>query len=333
MTLPPGIGALPNAIQVEPTEGCNLRCAFCGIRGIRPAGEREALSGPYHFMSAATGALLAHRLRTARLQELNWNPRIELAMHGEPTLNPHLTELISLLRAAMPSSPILLTTNGIPLLPTWEQSLIMLYEAGTSTVAVDNYKPYRCEVALLGTRIPGVTVLRYPEDPRGNPHRRPLHQERRLILMQDISEASSGTHHHISNHAGAAAPPDPSYRNKRCALPFRELSIRWDGSVALCCNDWRGTYKVSSIQESLHDIWNAPAFNAARRKLYHAQRDFGPCDGCTHLTYRNGLLPDRNGKNTLPLPDADDAALIREALSGGTLTPVVLRRWEKGLEA
>ena len=325
--LPVGVDAPPNAIQLEPVEGCNLRCAFCGIRGIREAGTRDELSGPYKFMTPRTARVMADRLRSA-----GWHPRLEFAMHGEPTLNAFLPEMIQVISSAAPRSPVLLTTNGIPLLDEWTTRIVELFEAGCNTIAVDNYRPFRCERAVLDTRLQDISVYQYPQDGAiGNPHRRPRRGEYRLILVEDISLATSGTHHHLSNHAGCAAPKDPVYKDRQCALPFRELSIRWDGSVALCCNDWRGTYKVGNIHEmSLHGIWDAPAMNAARRKLYHKQRDFGPCDGCTHLTYRNGLLPDKMGKNTLPEPDAQDASTIRAALSSGTLTPVVLRKWEKG---
>lgn len=107
----------PFSLQIEPTEGCNLRCGFCGIRGIREQGQPGALSGPFSFMTVETARAVARSM------------------------------------------------NG-----------------------------------------------------------------------------------------------------KRCAMPFREMAIRWDGSVALCCDDWRGP---------------------------------------------------------------EDLRAIEEALSGPTLSPVVLRRWEK----
>ena len=73
----------PFAIQIELTEGCNLFCKFCGIRGIRNKPHR------YKFMSLEYSKNIAKQIRKA-----NWQSRIEFAMHGEPTMNPRLLEII-----------------------------------------------------------------------------------------------------------------------------------------------------------------------------------------------------------------------------------------------
>lgn len=314
----------PNSVQVEATEGCNLRCGFCGIRGIREAGTRDDLSGPYRFMRPRTAVLIANDIKAA-----GWNPRIEFAMHGEPTMNPKLPELVRIFRQYLPQVPIMVTTNGIPMLDGWRSRVADLFDAGASTVAVDDYKPYRCREALLGTVLPGVQVLRYPEGgPAANPHRRPKAREKRLILVQAIDEADLGNHSHLSNHAGAAAPPDHTVQ-ERCALPFREISVRWDGNVALCCNDWRGQYKIGAVQSvTLKDMWQSEPFQAARRRLYAGRRDVAPCAGCTHRTYRNGLLPDRMGRREMEPPRAGDDEIIAEALAGEPYAVPVLRKWE-----
>lgn len=315
----------PNSVQVEATEGCNLRCGFCGIRGIREAGDRDNLSGPYRFMNPGTAVLIAKDIAHA-----GWNPRVEFAMHGEPTMNPHLPELITVFRHYVPRCPILITTNGIPLLDGWRSRVADLFDAGASTVAVDDYRPHRARAAVLGTDLPGVTVHQYPaEGPAANPHRRPRPGERRLILVQDISQAETGNHSHLSNHAGAAGAPDMSRAGERCALPFREISVRWDGAVALCCNDWRGVYKIGTAQrERLGALWQSETFMAARRRLYAGRRDMAPCLGCNHRTYRNGLLPDRNGREAMPEPRPEDDATIAAALDGEPFTAPVRRSWE-----
>lgn len=314
----------PFAVQVEATEGCNLRCGFCGIRGIREAGDRDNLSGPYRYMQPTTALCIAKDIKAA-----GWNPRIEFAMHGEPTKNPHLPELVQIFRYYLPNVPIMITTNGIPLLADWDKRVQHLFEAGASTIAVDDYKPYRCRNAVLGTMLPGVAVYRYPQDgSAASPHRRPKKREKRLILVQAIDEAELGNHSHLSNHAGAAAPLDPSVQ-ERCALPFRELSIRWDGNIALCCNDWRGEYKIGSVlRSSLRTLWQSEAFNAARRALYQGERGMRPCHGCTHRTYRNGLLPDKYGKQTMDPPHPNDGAIIAECLAGQPYATPVRRKWE-----
>jgi radical SAM protein with 4Fe4S-binding SPASM domain len=315
----------PFCIQMEAVEGCNLRCAFCGIRGIRESGDRANLSGPYKYMRLETAISVARQAA-----ELRWTPRIEFAMHGEPTMHPQLHELVAAFNLYLPNAPIMVTTNGIPLLDDWRHRVAQLFRYGATVVAIDDYKPHHCREAVLNTVIPGVDVYRYPEGGTvANPHRRPKKGEKRLILIKDIDVSEEGNHSHLSNHAGAAAPPNGSRAHERCALPFRELSVRWDGNVALCCNDWRGTFKVGNVErEGLDAIWHHSAMDAARRKLLHNQRDFGVCKGCTHRTYRNGLLPDQKGLESLPEPTAADDAYIQQACSGLPYTTPVLRKWE-----
>jgi hypothetical protein len=47
-----------------------------------------------------------------------------------------------------------------------------------------------------------------------------------------------------------------------------------------------------------------------------------------HPSYRNGLLPDAKGVQSLPMPTLRDAELIAQACGGPTYTTPVLRPWE-----
>lgn len=316
----------PFSVQLEPVEGCNLRCGFCGIRGIRERGTLGQQSGPFEYMGVDTAAAVGRQCA-----EAGWNPRLELAMHGEPTLHPELAELVRVLHHYLPRSPILVLTNGLPWAEagTFEAEVTRLFAAGCSTVAVDDYRPHRARDAWIDTEVRGVVKHRYPEGgPDGNPHRRT--GTKRLVLVHDLADAADGTHSTIGNHAGAGAPPRPEPMDARCARPFREVAVRWDGNVAICCNDWRGTFKVGNVhQVPLPELWQHPALEAARRMLYAGRRDFAPCTGCDHTTTRNGLLPDKKGKATMPEPEPGDAALLAGVTDGPTYTPVVLRRWER----
>lgn len=317
----------PFAVQVEAVEGCNLRCGFCGIRGIREKGATGDLSGPYNLMTLSTARALA-----TDMANLGWSARIEFAMHGEPTMHPQLPDLVRCFRRRLPKASIMVTTNGIPLLggPGLATNLNRLYEAGVNVVALDDYAPHR--VAPLAREVvPGIAeVVEYPADPDGNPHRRRAPGARVLSIVADIAQATDGTHAQLGNHAGAAAPPTDAAHGKRCAKPFRELAVRWDGEVAVCCNDWRGTYRIGNVAtDGLAAVWQHPRFQAARRYLVRGDRAaLEPCSGCDHTSYRVGLLPDQLGHVELPEPDGHDAALAAEAIAGPTATPVVLRRWE-----
>jgi hypothetical protein len=314
----------PFSVRVELTEGCNLRCHFCGIQGIR-----EKAGGHYHFMSEETITSIFTQIR-----DLRWNPRVEFTMHGEPTMHPRYKEMIQIAYEICPKVQLMLTTNGAGIVrdPGPKANIGQLFRSsGLNILALDDYegvkliskiRPHLDEVC----RELDIPWYEYPENPEGNPHRRP--KGAFVTVIQDLSVSTRGTHSYISNQSSSSAPPSNSMAGRRCHRPFREIAFRWDGNVALCCDDWRGKYRCGHIDEGLLNIWHSEAFDAARRKLIRGERDFGPCDGCTSKTLRAGMLPDKFGKDQLPLPDEETAAIIQRSLEKGPLTTPVLRQWE-----
>lgn len=321
----------PNAVQIELIEGCNLRCAVCGLNGIR------GKDNDYKAMKPAT-------LKSAieQMVKLDWNPRIEFAMHGEPSMHPDVPGMISVAREAGPRFQIMMTSNGGGFLrkPGPVENVRAFFEAGGNVLAFDDYEnanlvpkirkalPLTYDKKWLALDSGFVKVFEYPQNPDGNPHQRG--HKRSLVFIQDLITASKGTHSHVNNHAGAGGPPNEKGVGKRCAKPFRELSIRWDGSVAGCCNMWRGQFKAGHVvKDGLDEVWNGEAMTALRTALYHGRRDMMvECKGCDALSTRVGLLPDKLGKDTLPKPNKQTVDAIKRAEAGPPLTKPVLRPWE-----
>jgi hypothetical protein len=315
-------------VQVEFTEGCNLQCSFCGLQGIR-----EKAGGPYKFMTSRVAERAALQLQIHR-----WNSRIEFAMHGEPTMNPWWPELVRVFRRYLPRNQLMMTSNGTGFLKDTRAAIVKAFRSGLNVLALDDYKTVNIVPKVLERAMvddlwqEGITAVRYPQDGlQYSPHRRWPHSARMLIIIEDIADATSGSHADINNHAGFGSTKTTRRINQRCAKPFRELGVRWDGRVAGCCIDWTGSYKIGNLMNTDLDVlWQHPRFQAMRRKLYAGQRDFGPCAGCDHGTYRLGLLPDKLGKQTLPAPNGDDIEIIRDALGGKSYTPLVWRPWMGG---
>ena len=324
----------PYCVQIEFAEGCNLRCTFCGLNGIR------GKENNYKHMTLETAEAVA-----SQMASLKWNSRLEIAMHGEPTMNPDFLELIAIFRKHLPKAYILLESNGGGIVGgSSTETVAAMFNAGLTTLALDEYQQASLVPKIVkkveneqgfGFLETGdllfddkVVYYDYPScGNAGNPHQR--NKVKRLIRIRPIDLADSGTHSTLSNHAGAGGPRNDKAAGKRCAKPFRELSVRWDGNVAICCNDWRGEYPVGNVNDiGLEAIWHSEEMYAARRKLYHGQRDFGACDGCDALSMRPGILPDHLGKEELPEPSEADLVLIAETVKKGPLTPPVLRPWE-----
>ncbi|MGD9210724.1 MAG: radical SAM protein, partial [Desulfobacteraceae bacterium] len=221
----------PNGVQVEMVEGCPLRCDFCGINGIR--GDKRT----YKYMTLETAEHIAQEMAG-----LKWTSRLEFAMHGEPTMHPNYLEILKIFRKHLPKNHMLLLTNGANIRVGASEKLLAIFETGVNCIGIDRYTniPWADEIKAQLVKA-SAFFYNYPEDGNdANPHRRVKGQ--RIVFLSPIDTTTSGTHSQmiLGNHCGAAAPKDDSKKDKRCARPFRELSFRWDGNVAICCNDFRG---------------------------------------------------------------------------------------------
>lgn len=323
----------PFTVKVELSEGCNLACVFCGINGIR-----ERPGKIYNFMTIDTATAIAMQLAALQKQE-RWNMRIEYTMHGEPSMNPQHPTIIGIFRRYLPKTQLMLTSNGGGMLRNTAAHINDLFlNRGLNILALDDYE----DVLIVGkirdrTLLdlhPSIRWYEYPADKEGNPHRRHPVSSRMVTVIRDLqvnSKAKAGTHSNIVNHCGAGGPRDLSTMGRKCAKPFRELAIRWNGEVAACCDDWRGEFKAGNIRDlSIGTIWQGARFMALRKKVLAGERDFGPCLGCTSRSFRTGLLPDNAGRaHLMPALNADDQRALRAATAGPPLATIVLRPWER----
>jgi MoaA/NifB/PqqE/SkfB family radical SAM enzyme len=321
----------PNCIQVELSEGCNLGCFFCGLQSIRDNGADgvKQISGKasaFKFMEIDNARRVAERIA-----EAGWNSRIEFAMHGEPTMNPDFIGIVGMFRTILPNQSLMMTSNGGGLLKGGNISnkINELMEAGLNVLLLDNYEGVRIVDKVRANYNGPHPVYDYPTDHRANPHKRRRPDQHDVVVVADIVSASDGNHATLNNHTGGAAPLNDKAEGKRCAKPFREMSVRWNGNVAMCCNDWPGVYKIGNILETpAEELWQGAGFMAARRALLHGRRDLAPCKGCDATSYRTGLLPDRLGKQTLPEPDEETWKVWEDHTAGDPYTPRVKRPWE-----
>jgi MoaA/NifB/PqqE/SkfB family radical SAM enzyme len=294
-------------------------CSFCGLQGIR-----EKAGGPYKFMTTAVAERTAHSIAAAK-----WNARIEFAMHGEPSMNPDFIELIRIFRSYLPKNQLMMTSNGAGFLKNTVGTIQAAFAAGLNILALDDYKRVNLVPKVREKAGDNFKVVDYPKDGLNlSPHRRWPRSTNIVIIIEDIADAGAGSHAQINNHAGFGAPKSDRLNGKRCAKPFREIGVRWDGKVAGCCVDWTGNYKIGSVMKTpIAELWQTDAFNAMRKKLFHGERDFGPCAGCDHDSYRVGLLPDHLGKEELQKVNVKDKEVIAAALGGASFTKLVKREW------
>jgi radical SAM protein with 4Fe4S-binding SPASM domain len=335
----------PFNVTFELTAGCNLRCPFCAVSAIQ-----EHQGKGYSFMAHET---LASAMR--QISDLNWNCRIGFAMRGEPTMHPDYVKMIATVREHRPRAHITMLSNGGGILrkPGPLANVRAMFDAGLNVLGLDDYKGVGIVPKIIASieqdaavknglqsgatydsGLGGWTFYKYPEDLRGNPHQRRPRGSRVLVRIRDIAEQAAdkkiGNHGKLFNYAGLSFPPDDSMNGKRCHHPFRQLAVHWDGNVPLCCNTWNSPYQVGNVvTDGVEACWQSNAMGAAREMLIRGRREFAPCKGCNHRSYRVGLLPDLMGRGKLHRPDEQTARDIRQALSHGERSRVVRVPWQQ----
>lgn len=317
----------PFTMKIELTEGCNLRCGFCGLQGIREKGDKT-----YKFLTVENARFIAEQVKS-----LGWNSRFEFAMRGEPTMNPDFIEIVAVFRKHLPQASLMMTSNGAGFFrpPGPVPNLEAVFEAGLNVLCLDDYEGVnlvpRIREAIIayddGT-LPH--IYEYPDQKAGNPYGRHKPSTKMIVMFKDISIPQDGVHNYLSNHCGGAAPLNNKKAGKRCARPFREFAIHYNGNVPICCNDWRGAFKAGNVfDQGLGAVWQSASLDAARRKLYRGERDFGPCLGCDSHSHRTGILPDPQGVESMPAMDPEAEAALKAAVEGPSYTLPVLRAWEQ----
>ena len=311
----------PYAVVIDLVEGCNLYCDFCGLQGVRTKKEKN-----YKFMDLDTLSEVCHQI-----QDAGWKSRIEVGSHGEPTMHPDLYEAIDIIRTTIPDASIMLTTNGAGFVKDTVPRLNRIFDLGVNCIGLDEYEYVNIYKKIRDNLFEDIDdadfdVGCYPDDKSLSPNKKWSHKVRQLVLVTDISKAKSGTKSNLTNHCGLAAPLTQAKAGKRCSKPFREVTVRWDGNVAGCCNDWLGMYQCGNVLDtSVHEIWEGREFRTLRRFLYRGIREMAPCFGCNNTGYRLGFLPDRKGLKDLDPPTKSDYSRWKTLLKNEPLTPPIIK--------
>lgn len=312
----------PFSIQIGLVRGCNIACSYCAVSAFKKAGVMKG----YEFMTVETMERIA-----SEIARVGWNARIELAMHGEPTMHPELELMLSTLRKHLPKNQIMLLTNGARLLPDPHAKLEAMFEAGLDVLGLDNYEhvPLMSKVlGKLGDDAAGIApVLHYPADKldrMSNVHAN-LGRKRRIVIIKDPSVAVDGNHSHLNSHAGAVnnGGLPQNFIDKRCNKVFREMVFYHTGVVNACCNDWEGRLVVGNIHDgTIEECWNNPVFDAIRHSLYRSRKHLMPCRSCDMAPNRPGLLPDKLGKDDLPGLQSEQVKILMDLYKAEPLYPL-----------
>ncbi len=307
----------PWSIQIELTEGCNRRCSFCGIHSIY----REKSDVGYKFMSVDTAREIAKDLAS-------WLPkiRIEFALQGEPLLNKNYMEIFRIFRAEFPKCQIMVTTNTDPLRKGTGfnlEKIKSLFLNGVNILVCDYYgekqdMPYHQFKSELKKNQMFPVYDFFEDKPMIWGYKSP--KIAYLVCIDNTMDRNFSRN--LNNQAGNTSPDlialdnysiEPLPLKTRCHLPFREMAIRQDGVVPICCMDWqRETLMGKFPEKSLQDIWEGEVFFRTRSVLFNKERGaINPCNRCNYHPVKVGLVQDPYPEGHPPIKES--AQIIKKS--------------------
>jgi len=280
----------PQAIHIEVTNACNLRCVMCP-RGImeRPVGMMDR---------ALFERIVAQLARQRRDIE-----SVALMGLGEPFLHRRLLEFAALAKSAG-LSRLYTSTNATLLTPQVMDALFDADVFDQLILSLDGGKEiYEKLRPGVPYQIVADNVRNLLAAKRRRRARRP-EIELQILLMEE-------TEHEVETYCETWAPlladgdrilikegdtfggqvrdrrPDAQRRREpavrfACRQLWKDLSIAWDGLVTVCCKDVLYKLAVGNARETeLIDLWNSPRWNGIRRLHLEGKWDrLVPCDTC-----------------------------------------------------
>lgn len=236
-----------NHIEIETINRCNGICSFCPINSNIDPREKKIMSKPL-FESIIL-----------QLKELNYTGKIALFSNNEPMLDERIIDFYEYAKRQIPNAWFFMFTNGTLLtLDKFKRLITSLDE-----LIIDNYNQ---QLQLISN---SKKIKDYCEE-----HRELC--EKVTIVLRKPNE--------ILSSRGGDAPNRKeliSYGEETCILPFKQIIIRPDGKVSLCCNDPLGKNTLGDLtQNSLWDIWYNSNFRAVREALYQGRKNWKHCEYC-----------------------------------------------------
>lgn len=239
-------------VEIETINRCNNGCSFCPVN--KNSDTRE-----FHQMSEE----LFHRI-IDQLAELNYSYRVGLYSNNEPFLDERIVDFAKYAREKLPNAYLEIFTNGTIL--TLEKFLaIMPY---LDSMKIDNYNQQ------LKLHKASQEIYDYCME-------HDVYKDKLHIYLRKIDEV-------LSTRGGASPNATVSKSiDAKCILPFKQMVIRPDGKVSLCCADALGQMTLGDLNtEKMMDVWNGKAYQGIRRLLTEKGREgLRLCRGCDMTVY------------------------------------------------
>lgn len=288
----------PAYIFLEPTNGCNLKCPYCptGV-GLQPR-QRG-------FLKLDLVEKIVREIRHKPIQFGFW-------LAGEPMLHPEIVEMVGI--AARAGLKPAMHSNATKLTPEVSEGLI---KSGLDWVSFsfdgDNKEDYermrhpakyedtierirtflriRKELRSKTPRVTLQTLIPYVDE-KTHPYGIQVEAAesfRRQFDGYEVDEFKAllaGTWSgQLDGFEGVSPSHTRTGQRWNCIIPFRDMTITWNGDVVSCCGDLDGKNVIDSVAEkNLYDVWNGPNYQRFRKAMLSDEIERWPlCGQCERI--------------------------------------------------
>lgn len=264
-------------IDIETTNFCNRKCIFCP----KYKDERTDIE----LMPIETLKSIVEQL-----VEFKFKGRISFTNYGEPMSDVRLPEISRLFRENLITSNIDIHTNGDYIKSS--EDIIKLLDSGITGIQINIYSENRREfINKIIEETKNIYGKEKFDEKNIYDYGNKIDIKINLYSIDRTNFCILKGHNKLINRAGNIPwfKKDVS-KNTMCANPFRKITIRSNGEVSLCCEDYWNKISLGNINNTkLTDIWESEKFQDIREKLVSGRRDLIPelCAKCDHTTYRN----------------------------------------------
>lgn len=246
-----GKNCLFNHVEIETINRCNGSCSFCPVSKNKDT----------RIFAEMTDDLFLKII--TELKDIHYEGKIALFSNNEPLLDKKIVDRHRIAREMLPDARFHLFSNGT----LWNIDIFKEMMKYLDELIIDNYHP---ELKLIK---PCREIAEYCEV-----HTK--YKKKVTIVLRDPNE--------ILTTRGGDAPNRNvkiTHEGTKCPLPFKQIIIRPDGKVSLCCNDPLGRDTMGDVSsESLLEIWRGKEFSKVREALSNGRGNWKHCKYCDVLS-------------------------------------------------
>lgn len=268
------VSGFPVHVDFETSSICNLKCPMC----YRPhrADKNDGVMD-FGLYKDAVDECARHGLYSIRL---SWR--------GEPTLNPHIVEMVAYAKEAG-IKEVSFITNGVKLEGALAEGLV---RAGLDyfSVSIDGvhskYEEIRRPAKFMET-VERLRNMRKLRDSIGGGYPR-IRINSIWSAIKDNPKEYFDVFSPIVDYITINPDYDHSLKSTEidprhvCQYLYQRLTVMWDGSVPLCICDKSKEVLLGRLgEDSLHSMWHGETMRDMRMRQLNGQiKTIAPCTKC-----------------------------------------------------